>query len=173
MGNESWIILTSYWHPQAQRRSLPPKFPDRPKKQKKPKSTKNPKNGNFQNPRVSSAVPKYPKLNLLTKIGNFQNRQKINHLNHMVGWVGNESWGILTSYWHPQAQRRSLPPKFSDRPKNQKNQNFEIDPKSKKLKFPELPSLQWPPKIRKNQIFDKNPKFSKSSKIERRPPFAE
>merc|ERR1712164_191840 len=56
----------------------------------------------------------------------------------------------------PQAQRRSLPPKFSDRPKNQKIKKNKIDRKSKQLKFPESPSVQWPPKIPKNQFFDKS-----------------
>ena len=77
----------------------------------------------------------------------------------MVGWVGNESWRILTSYWHPQAQRRSLPPKFSDRPKNPKNKKKQNRLKTKKLKFPESPSVQWLPKISKNQFFTKTRNF--------------
>ena len=48
------------------------------KKQKKQNRIKANKNRHFQNPRVSSDLPKYPKTKFLTKIRNFQNRQKLN-----------------------------------------------------------------------------------------------
>ena len=128
------------------------------KKTKILKSTQNQKNWNFRNPRVSSDLPKYPKTTFLTKIGNFQNRQKSSDepLPYMVGWVG---------YWHPQAQRRSLPPKFSDRQKikknkilkstqNRKNWNFQNPRVSSDLQ--KYPKTKFLTKIRNFQNHQKS-----------------
>ena len=65
-------------------------------------------------------------------------------LPYMVGWVG---------YWHPQAQRHSCTPKFSDRPKNQKKSKFWDRPKTKKTDISRLPECPMTPQNTQNSIF--------------------
>ena len=72
---------------------------------------------------------------------------------YMVGWVG---------YWHTQAQRRSLPPKFADRPKHPKNPKKQNRLKTQKAKISRIPECPVTSQNTQKSIFDKKRKFSKS-----------
>ena len=94
-------------------------------KTKKKQNFKNLKNLDFLTPRLPSDSPNWAKINCLMNFQKFQNRQKSRDESrpYMAGWVG---------YWHPQAQRHSLPRKFSDRPKKPKKSKIS---KSSKIAF--------------------------------------